>query len=484
MNRLLAATLCALPVIASASRLLDNESKAPVAGAWIIAERIECGGFGSCSCREVRVSRSDAKGDFTASRGRNLYAYAPGYWTTHTADNEMGLSRRTVDRRFDHLDPVTARLRYLDQTAREMSCFSAPTAQRAALLPVYRDMFAEARSLSTLPEHRSLARRICHEMYSLTVSGSGHSPSPAVAEALESSYLGTAAPECVEQPQDDTDRARVLRAIERGDRMELEKALAAGFDPNRPLNDLGEPAIAVATRLRRPELVLLLARSGARVDQIDAGNRVALDLAMSGPPGDARKRQLPVVQALLEGGANPNRPDVFGKPPLIRAAEAEDTEAFLLLLRHGADINVRQSCQRADPNCTGKGNTVLHVARDPKLAAAAIQHGADVNARNDGVGDTPLAHVFFPEIARMLLAKGADPNATNTAGWTPLMYAVQTYESYKGSQWQDRYREIVELLVESGARLDARNQHGVDALYYAKDPALKVRMRELAAKRR
>ena len=38
-------------------------------------------------------------------------------------------------------------------------------------------------------------------------------------------------------------------------------------------------------------------------------------------------------------------------------------------------------------------------------------------------------------------------------------------------------------VVAAGARLDAKNQHNVDAFYYTKDEAMKQRLRELAAKR-
>jgi ankyrin repeat protein len=376
---------------------------------------------------------------------------------------------------------VTARLRYLGQTAREMSCFEAPKQQRAALLPVYRDMFAEALRISTLPEHRRLAQRICHEIHWLTVSGSDPSPRPAEAQAREAAYLRTVAPECTLTPPDDSQRATMLRAIERGDRAALERGLAAGFDPNRPLNDIGQAAIAVAARSRRPELVAVLARSGARVDLVDAGNRSALDHALS-PPGGPGRVDVSVVEALLEGGADPNRPDVFGRPPLIRAAESGDAKAFEVLVRHGADVRVRQACQRADPNCPGKQNTVLHVARDPGIAALAIERGADVNARGSG-GNVPLAYAMTAEVAGLLIAKGADPNAANASGWTPVMYALQRFESYKSSQFEDRYRGVVVALVQSGARLDAKNDHGVDAFHYTKDAAFKARLRELAASR-
>jgi len=466
---------------AGPGHVVEAESRAAVPGAWAVTVRTECSGFAHCNtgCFEVRVTRTDAKGQYPQPRSWLRWAYKDGYWEDMLPNGDLALSRTKVDRRFDHVDGVTARLLYLGQTAREMSCFNAPKEERAALLPVFKDMFAEARRIATLPEHRKLAQRICHEMYWLTVSGSDRSPPPSQEQAIESAYLRTIEPECAAAPPDDSDRIAVLRAIERNDVAALEKLLAAGFDTDRGLNDLGEPAVVVATSLRKTACVTALARSGARMDAVGASHRSAMDVFMTGKGGVELGRPLEVLEALLQGGANPNRPNMFGTPPLIRATEAGDAEVFTLLRRYGADINVRRSCQRADPNCMGKGDSVLHVVHDAKLAGIAIEQGAEVDALN-AAGSTPLTHVASAEIARLLLDHGANPNAAGTGNWTPLMFAVQGYESYGP---KDRYRAIAEMLVQAGARLDTKNQHGLDVFYYTKDEAFKRRLRELAAAR-
>lgn len=53
------------------------------------------------------------------------------------------------------------------------------------------------------------------------------------------------------------------------------------------------------------------------------------------------------------------------------------------------------------------------------------------------------------ELVRSLLAQGADPNATDDAGWTPLHFAAQ-----------DHAVEVVRLLIQAGAALDPRDSHG------------------------
>lgn len=59
--------------------------------------------------------------------------------------------------------------------------------------------------------------------------------------------------------------------------------------------------------------------------------------------------------------------------------------------------------------------------------------------------------------ARVLLERGADVNLPDPAGWTPLIHAV-----YFGAD-----EELINLLLDRGARINAQNDRGVTALYLA-----------------
>ena len=79
-----------------------------------------------------------------------------------------------------------------------------------------------------------------------------------------------------------------------------------------------------------------------------------------------------------------------------------------------------------------------HIERDP---LAVHQRG--------WIGDTPLhwpSHNGFIEIVRLLLDRGADPNAheINWIGGTPLHWA------------SERHPDIVRILIASGARVNER----------------------------
>ena len=57
-----------------------------------------------------------------------------------------------------------------------------------------------------------------------------------------------------------------------------------------------------------------------------------------------------------------------------------------------------------------------------------LENGADINAK-DGVGNTPLmwaANKGYLEIARFLVENGADIDARNNANWTALISAMQS----------------------------------------------------------
>ncbi|MEW6542805.1 MAG: ankyrin repeat domain-containing protein [Nitrospirota bacterium] len=86
---------------------------------------------------------------------------------------------------------------------------------------------------------------------------------------------------------------------------------------------------------------------------------------------------------------------------------------------------------------------------DTKAVLDALGEGTDVNAAVPLVGTRALtlaaAHGHLDTV-RALLDKGADVNASDLTGWTPLHAAA-----YKGDP------EVIQLLVEKGALVSASN---------------------------
>jgi ankyrin repeat protein len=98
-----------------------------------------------------------------------------------------------------------------------------------------------------------------------------------------------------------------------------------------------------------------------------------------------------------------------------------------------------------------------------RLAALLIERGADMTEQCPGDFPTPLHVASWVRncgLAAVLLANGADVNAaaTNEDRRTPLHSAVQEY-------WSDR--DIIDLLIEHGAAVDARDSREITPLLLA-----------------
>ncbi|MDR1979196.1 MAG: ankyrin repeat domain-containing protein [Synergistaceae bacterium] len=169
------------------------------------------------------------------------------------------------------------------------------------------------------------------------------------------------------------------------------------------------------------------------------------------------------VRAAIEAGADVNARGRFGQLPLILALN-HDPRIVAMLLDASADVNPR------DQNRYGGLTPLFYAAhlfpglrrdRDPAVqlanTALLLEAGADVNAR-EGSGQTPLIFAgtlalgIFPEaegkLVKMLLDAGADVNARDEFGRTPLMTWVQ-----EGSS------EAVKMLLDASADVNAKDVH-------------------------
>lgn len=138
------------------------------------------------------------------------------------------------------------------------------------------------------------------------------------------------------------------------------------------------------------------------------------------------KKHLPVVDALLEHGADINARSKFwaggfgilewnlsldeARPLIARGAKITVWAAAGLGL-----IDELRAILHDHPEMArergGDGKTALHCAATPDIAELLIEHGADVNARDTDHGATPLQYLIADEATcRLLIERGAEPD--------------------------------------------------------------------------
>jgi len=139
--------------------------------------------------------------------------------------------------------------------------------------------------------------------------------------------------------------------------------------------------------------------------------------------------------------------------PLIQAISGENVDMNKVnQLLKDPKINVNQ--------VDYAGNTPLHFAgyEDAKLVQLLLAAGADVNAK-DQYGSTPLLIAIKEhnhEVVKLLLDAGADVNISEQWGDTPLLIALK-----------ENNNEVAKLLLKAGAKVNVANQFGTTPLYFA-----------------
>ncbi|HEY1599937.1 MAG TPA: ankyrin repeat domain-containing protein [Pirellulales bacterium] len=129
----------------------------------------------------------------------------------------------------------------------------------------------------------------------------------------------------------------------------------------------------------------------------DDGDPSGALLAASSAHAPNPKIQVLVIRHLVQCGVSVNERDANGVTPLHRAVRFRSPAAVKELIAHGANVNILDKKSKSTP-----------------LHRAVTTTGAPATA-----GKSACAL----EIAKLLLASGADPRIKNKGGKTPLDYA-------------------------------------------------------------
>jgi ankyrin repeat protein len=249
-----------------------------------------------------------------------------------------------------------------------------------------------------------------------------------------------------------------------GNAVMVDRLLKAGANANRPLPS-GETPLMTAARTGSVDSVKLLLAHDAKVDahEIKRGQTALMWAVAENHPE--------VVQVLLEHKADVHVKSNSGFTPLLFAAQQGNLDLAKILLAAGADVD------EATPDY-GNALVVASASGHEALSQFLLEKGADPNsadscgitplhyalmlglARVGGIGNQPLTTLWYRpnmhELAKALLAHGADPNARikkfpslpasrkivaiSLVGATPFLLASASYDL-----------DIMQLLVEHGA---------------------------------
>ncbi|MCH8812506.1 MAG: ankyrin repeat domain-containing protein [Gemmatimonadetes bacterium] len=296
----------------------------------------------------------------------------------------------------------------------------------------------------------------------------------------------------------------IIEALKAGDLETARTLIAEGADVDAPQGD-GATALHWAAHRNDLDAATLLIEAGADVNTANTLGATPLWLA-------AINGSAPMVERLLDAGANPNVSLKMGETPLMTAARSGDVETVELLLEHGADVNavehergqtalmwavaqqhasvarvlidsdadlrarsdVWYQLENTAGNTNPSGNfrmahggstPLLFVARngDVETARVLVDAGADVQD-TEASGASALviaAHSGHGPLGIYLLEQGADPNAAE-AGYTALHAAV-----LRGQV------ELVEVLLDRGADLNAVIEHGTAGRRFSADYSIR-----------
>lgn len=252
----------------------------------------------------------------------------------------------------------------------------------------------------------------------------------------------------------------------------IRMVLDAGANVHQPNADGTQPLHHAVAFNPNPRIARVLIEHGADPHVETADGSSLLHLAAH------HGQSIKMIDFLISLGLDPNKKDTFGLTPLHYAAKFVGNSKIVAHWSNlTTDIDDRNNL----------GWTPLHFAafyNNPNVAKVLLEHGADPNAETFDTFATP-AHVAavgtrYPQMFTVLAQHGADMNYlpdTEGKDFTPLILMVSNEEP--------RPVHLVEALIEAGAspwKTDEQGMTPVDAAMVSNAPTVTLELLNVAQK--
>jgi ankyrin len=244
-------------------------------------------------------------------------------------------------------------------------------------------------------------------------------------------------------------------AITNADVAMVRLLLGAKADANSA-DSTGETCLMMAARTGQLDIVKALLEKAAAVDARDPGyEQTPLMIA-------ARGGSVPIVSLLIERGAKVNAQTRTGATPAFRSPASNSGSKGAGIVRGGWPERGER-----DP-IPGAKTPLLYAAREGHLEVAKLllASGAELE-KADADGVTPLLMATLNgrlPLARFLLEQGANVNAVDWYGQTPLFAAVDVRDLDVAGPGRDSGVDrqaafaLIQAMLERGANPNARTK--------------------------
>lgn len=210
--------------------------------------------------------------------------------------------------------------------------------------------------------------------------------------------------------------------------------------------------LMIACENNNKEIIELLIKKGANINDVDHNNRTALHEA-------CKKGNLEVVKILIENGANIHIEEESGKTAVTFATEIvqpESLEIIKYLKDKGANLLVKD---KNNNNLLHKviGGVQKDIKETIKIIKYLISEKIELNEQNT-IGNTPLINAILLtkniEIVKILIENGADINIENGTNKNAIDLTIKR-----------KSHEILDVLLQYHDNINEKNKEGDTLLH-------------------